>query len=280
MIGSALNIGAKLKHHSTELSKGRRSKSQDCVSTHMHDQTTMTGLRFHVQGWQAWTPGRDTPAAWSAWAEERDTTPTSEEPSPASPPLMLRRRIGTLGQRALKAAWGLPGSEDCRYVFASRHGEFDRTLSILRGLAVGEDVTPSDFMLSVHHALAGLLSIVQKNRRGHTAVAAGDESFGAGLLEAAICLSETPTEPVLLVYYDEPLPAPFYDLAKLPPAPIALALLLTADGPDTPLVMRTGPSDGSPASKIMALDFLKFLLSGAPEGHSQGERLSWQWSRS
>jgi len=239
----------------------------------------MTGLRFRVESWQAWTPGRDTPAAWSAWAEEREPLAQNEE-ALAVPPLMLRRRIGALGQQALKAAWGLPRSEDCRYVFASRHGEFDRTLSILRGLAVGEDVTPSDFMLSVHHALAGLLSIVQKNRRGHTAVAAGDESFGAGLLEAAICLSETPTEPVLLVYYDEPLPAPFYDLAKLPPAPIAIALLLTADGPGTPLMMRTAPSDGSPASQIMALDFLKFLLSGAREGKSQGERLSWQWSRS
>lgn len=239
----------------------------------------MTGLRFHLQAWQAWTPGRETPAAWSAWADERDGVPPSEEVPAASVPLMLRRRIGTLGQQALKAAWGLPGSEDCRYVFASRHGEFDRTLSILRGLAVGEDVTPSDFMLSVHHALAGLLSIVQKNRRGHTAVAAGDESFGAGLLEAAICLSETPTEPILLVYYDEPLPTPFYDLAKLPPAPIAVALLLTADGPGTPLVMRTSPSDGSAASPIMALDFLKFLLSDAPSGQSQGERLVWHWVR-
>lgn len=237
----------------------------------------MTDLQFHLQSWQAWTPGREGHAAWLAWAGADETDAGDVDSTPV--PLMLRRRVGTLGQQALKAAWGLPGSADCRYVFASRHGEFDRTLSILQGLAAGDGVAPADFMLSVHHALAGLLSIAQKNRRGHTAVAAGDETFGAGLLEAAICLSENPDEPVLLVYYDEPLPAPFYDLATMPPEPIAVVLLLTADGPGEGLMLRTSPSEGATPSKEIALDFLKFLLSGASDLTAEGERLSWQWSR-
>ncbi len=104
--------------------------------------------------------------------------------------MLLRRRVSPLGQHALRAVWGLPESETARLVFASRHGEFGRTLSILDALVSDEGVSPADFTLSVHHALAGLLSIVRKNRQGHTAVAAGSESFFFGLLDALLCLNE------------------------------------------------------------------------------------------
>ena len=92
---------------------------------------------------------------------------------PSDPvPLLLRRRVSAIGQQALRAAWGLPAAAEARLIFASRHGEFSRTLSILDALANDQPVSPADFTLSVHHALAGLLSIAQRNRLGHTAIAA------------------------------------------------------------------------------------------------------------
>ncbi len=138
----------------------------------------MASLHFRLRAWAAWLPGQIEPAA----AE--------------SLPLLLRRRIGGLGQQALRAAWSLPDSAAARLIFASRHGEFGRTLSILDALAKGEEISPADFTLSVHHALAGLLSIARGNRHGHTTIAAGRESFGFGLLEALSCLVEKPAEPV------------------------------------------------------------------------------------
>ena len=98
-----------------------------------------------------------------------------------SVPLILRRRVTPIGQAALRAAWAIPGIEQARFVFASRNGEFDRSLAMLTALAAGDSPSPADFSLGVHNALAGLLSIATRNSAGHTALAAGLDSFGHGL---------------------------------------------------------------------------------------------------
>jgi len=43
-------------------------------------------------------------------------------------------------------------------VFASRHGEADRTLAILQDLAAGAEVSPTLFSMSVHNSVPGLWS--------------------------------------------------------------------------------------------------------------------------
>ena len=50
-------------------------------------------------------------------------------------PAMMRRRIGPLAQNAISAALGCEGAAQSRYVFASRHGELGRTVSILNSSA-------------------------------------------------------------------------------------------------------------------------------------------------
>jgi hypothetical protein len=194
--------------------------------------------------------------------------------------MSLRRRISPLGQAALRCAWRLPDADRARIVSASRHGEFGRTLSILESLAKGETVSPADFTLSVHHALVGLLSIAQGNRKGHTAVAAGPDSFGFGFLEALASLQEKPAEPVVLLYYDEPLPSPYERFDPATEQPLALALSLSSTGEDEPIELDTGALQGSSASAgLPALTFLRFLLSEARATSWEGERLQWRWRR-
>src|SRR5262245_46592170 len=122
----------------------------------------MGAVSFDILAWAAWAPGRETEAAWRAWA---GVAAGAAAAPPSQPPLLLRRRVTTIGKAALRCVWGLPDSAGARLVFASRHGEFSRTLSILDALTAGEGVSPADFTLSVHHALAGLLSIATENRK-------------------------------------------------------------------------------------------------------------------
>jgi hypothetical protein len=195
-------------------------------------------------------------------------------------PLLLRRRVSQLGQQALRAAWSSPHSLSSRLIFASRHGEFSRTLSILEALTDDEPVSPADFTLSVHHALAGLLSIARANRQGHTAIAAGHDSFGFGMLEALACLTEKPSEPVVLVYYDEPLPSPFSDFDGGDTDHLALALTLETTGRGRPLSLAVSPRKTQDAiSTTPAEDFLRFMLSDDASANSQGERHVWHWGR-
>ena len=200
----------------------------------------MTALSFHVKAWSAWAPGRETAAAWHRWAGRTVPDPDT---APETVPVVLRRRVSPLGQKALKAAWSLPDSATARLVFCSRHSEFARTLSILDSLVGHTQVSPADFTLSVHNALLGLLSIARGNRHGHTMIAAGTESFGFGMLESLACLAERPTEPVVLLYFDEPLPEPYDVFEPGAPEPIALALTLSAaDGPR--FTLTTSPANG------------------------------------
>jgi beta-ketoacyl synthase-like protein len=237
-----------------------------------------------VRAWYAWAPGMDTQRAWLEWAGAGCATPTlCGIVRPPALPMMLRRRATPLGQKILMAALALgETAQTSRYILASRHGEFSRQLGILDALASAELPSPADFTMSVHHALAGLLSIHTGNTQGHTAIAAGADTFGMALLEAVACLQEAPGAPVLLIYGDELLPPPYdvYDEADTA-EPLVAAFALTSPSPrETRIVTEiTNDSRAGGGTGCTARDFLRFLLSGAGEARSTSERITWSWRR-
>lgn len=238
----------------------------------------MDPLRFRIRSWGAWALGLETRAAWHAWAG-RPEAPSDPDHEAGAPPVLLRRRVTPVGQHALRMAWSLPDIATSRIVFCSRHGEFRRTLSILNTLCEADPVSPADFTLSVHNALAGLLSIAASNRHGHTTIAAGEESFACGMMEALACLADAPDEPVLLVYFDECLPPPYDVFTPTTDHSMALALALsTREGEG--FTLSTSPAPGALAPETNpAMAFMRFLLGAEPELAVTGERLSWQWRR-
>jgi hypothetical protein len=236
-------------------------------------------LSMVVSDWFAWTPGRETRRDWHAWAGQEAILPDADAPMPVLP-MMLRRRATPIGQRALSAALACKSVQDARYVLASRHGEFDRTVVLLTSLAEKETSSPAEFSMSVHHGLAGLLSIHTGNRQGHTAIAATRDSFGYGLIEAAACLHEAPETPVLFLYFDAPLPdsyAAFRTDAERN-LPLVVALTLTADGANS-IELECVPAPGDVVQDSLAEAFLKFLLSGKDTAQGVGECKLWRWHR-
>jgi hypothetical protein len=211
------------------------------------------------------------------WPSQDDTVGDASARPPV--PLLLRRRVSPIGQAALHAAWALPQVEHARFIFASRHGEFDRTLTMLEQLAAEDGPSPADFSLGVHNALAGLLSVSTQNRRGHIALAAGVDSFGFGLIEAAACLLERPEEPVMLVYYDAGLPPGYPDtVPACAEATLALALVLVPPPQATRLVMMTAtPVAATELGEAAATVFLRFLRTIVPEASATGECMNWTW---
>src|SRR5580658_10067559 len=116
----------------------------------------MVELAFGIAGYAAC--GLLPDARLDVFWPSRDDAVRCGQSRPAVP-VLLRRRITPIGQAVLRAAWSLPGLERARFVFASRHGEFNRTLTMLEAMADDEGPSPADFSLSVHNALPGLLSI-------------------------------------------------------------------------------------------------------------------------
>ena len=233
-------------------------------------------LGFVVAEWEAVSPSLRTPVAWAAWARGGTPDETTESQVPLPP--LLRRRITPIGQMAFAAALGTPEISQTRLVFASRHGEFRRTLTLLEALAGSDGVSPADFSLSVHNALMGLLSMWAKNPRGHTTIASGTDTFLCALIEATAMLATDPTTPVLLVYYDEPLPAPYDSFNGPAETALALALLLKSagGGQQTDVEIEASSAD---ATTAQALGFIRFLLSDEYLAGSRALRLSWRAKR-
>lgn len=238
-------------------------------------------LRFAVRDWFAWTPGRETRPAWRAWARGMGSDVAGESAA-AMPtvPMMLRRRATPIGQKVMAAALACRDAGSARYVVASRHGEYDRTVGIFSSLAAREAPSPAEFSMSVHNGLAGLLSIHTGNKQGHVAVAAGEDSFAYGLIEAALCLTEEPETPVLLLYYDAPLPAGYEPFRAPSEAelPVIVALMLEKADEAAISCAWMPAASGTSERGNQAVAFMRWLLSGAPDGDCAGERMTWRWS--
>jgi hypothetical protein len=236
---------------------------------------------FAVQDWWAWAGGRETRKSWQDWATGRQDAAAGE--SDYTLPAALRRRITPFGQRLLQAGAICAGSEpEPLYVFASRHGEMTRTLSILTSMTARNEVSPADFSLAVHNALAGLLSIHTRNTLGHTALASGPDTFAYGFMEALACLHEEPGRPVLYCYGDAPLPGPYADFSHTDKGlPLVVALVLRSAQPGDPhLTFSAAPSGATPETATCAAEiFLRFLLDGRNQASVAGERMIWQWTR-
>ena len=240
-------------------------------------------LPFRLTAWCAWSPVHDTPEQWRRWAGVDQDNPANAGRALAPTPAMMRRRATSLGQRGLSAALALPTVDRARITLASRHGEFARTLAILDTVIRRDQPSPTDFSMSVHNALIGLISIARKNTLGHTAISAGSESFCSGMLETAAALRERPQEPAILLYLDEPPSGGFSEL--LPEehcrAPLVLALGLagpeSAEGEKMSLTLRA--ASGDPNASDPALEFLKFAIARDQELDVTSRNHQWVWRR-
>lgn len=221
-------------------------------------------LEFGLKRWAAWAPGVETLADWTEWAAGARLLQSEGVPELKAMPAMLRRRLDRVGRIALQTAYDCLGeSKDIPMVFASRTGETPRSVRLLQDMAQGELLSPTEFGLSVHNATGGLFTIARQDMANCTAIAAGLETLPHGLLEAFLLLEESPA--VLLVLYEDVLPAPYSRYADELQQPFACSLLLTrpAAGIDYFRLGQQGPStkgvvDGLP----WGLQLLRMLAGG------------------
>ena len=115
--------------------------------------------------------------------------------------------------------------DDAPSVFASSGGDYDVVHRINTALTAEQKfISPTDFHNSVHNAPAGYWSIACSCNSASTSVSAGDATFGAGLLEAALLCNEL-QKPTVYVAYDIGPPMPLQRFRPIE-APFGVAMLL------------------------------------------------------
>jgi hypothetical protein len=234
-------------------------------------------IEFPIAAWSAWAPGLESHAAWSAWAAGETSTDRDGTPDLPFVPAMLRRRLSRGARMMLWVTRQcLTDLASLRIVFASRHGELNRTVPMLQALAHEGELSPTDFSLSVHNAAAGVCSIVRQDRAPSISIAAGEESFGYGLIEAVTQWKVNPEQPVLMVYADEPVPEQYRRFVDSDAGPHAVAILLSGAATSR-MRLHRDVTRTSESKEPQSLTFLRTWLRGQTTIPWHGKRDSWVW---
>lgn len=222
---------------------------------------------------------------WSVWPpidgnDEQDALAQANLFS--SVPTMLKRRLTPLAKIVFSAANLCIGKNtQLPIVFSSTHGELAKSFKMMEMIEAGEEISPTAFSLSVHNAIAGLFSIVYKNKLQSTVVAPGEEGMAAAFIEATGLLLEGEDE-VLMVLYDEPLvefyPSAPYQLTSKRSCAVGLRIAKTGSG--LPLQFSCLPATGDDGEQPLQIPLLiRFLTQTQEKLTLRTLRHSWCWEK-
>ncbi|NNM58892.1 MAG: hypothetical protein HKM04_03675 [Legionellales bacterium] len=122
-------------------------------------------------------------------------------------PSTFRRRCSQASKIALSVAMQAIKSQSIDYaIFCSQHGEISHTLALLEQISQEEALSPTWFSQSVHNTASGLFTLCQHMTQSVTSIAAGKNTFLAGMIEGLTWLQLNPEKTILIVQFDEALP--------------------------------------------------------------------------
>jgi len=236
-------------------------------------------IDLRIEAWQAWAPGVETPADWATWAATPHAiVDAGEQPACEFVPPMQRRRLSRMARIVMHAAWPLcSDDEQLPFVFASRHGETTRTFAMLDEIRRDAPLSPTQFGLSVHNAIAGQWSILRGQRGESVAIAGEADTFEHAIVEAATLLDEG--APAVIAVIAEERPAPAYDgwIDDVPFSyTLALRLSRANGGPGWRLSLAENRGAVAPSDVPHALRFVRALHDGASLDHPWKTR-RWTW---
>lgn len=101
-------------------------------------------------------------------------------------PMMMRRKLSPVGKIALSTILKCYENEDVKLVYASRYGELERVVKLIKQEHEDNEISPAGFSFSVHNSTIGLFSLINNMHSSYNSIAAGEDSFSAGLLDAVL----------------------------------------------------------------------------------------------
>lgn len=117
-------------------------------------------------------------------------------------PLLIRRRLTNIEKIGLYVARQTePFSKETKIIFSSRYGEWQQTIKLIQQVYRDGEMSPAGFSHSVHNAMPGILSIVNKTPYNYTTVAANEQTIDCALIETISSGTE-----VLFIYAEEETP--------------------------------------------------------------------------
>ena len=118
---------------------------------------------------------------------------TGENLDLSSIPMNMRRKLSPVGKIAMSTMLECYGenSDDIKLVYASRYGELERVVKLIKQEHEENEISPTGFSFSVHNSTVGLFSLLKKIYSSYNSIAGGEESFSVGLLDAIMNREKT-----------------------------------------------------------------------------------------
>lgn len=192
-----------------------------------------------LTGIAIWSPGYASARAFAAGLADPSVTDCDNPWVPSRlgrGSSRLTRMLGEVAARACAHAGADP--KFVATVYGSGYGEIETMLALLETIFAGDgQLSPMRFKNSVHNAASGLCAIGTGNTGFSTAIAAGDRSFEASMIEALLLLGERGGEVVVSVA-DDALPEPL--ARQCARQPLAVGLCLSSERPGSGAIASLG----------------------------------------
>ncbi|QLI82310.1 beta-ketoacyl synthase chain length factor [Chitinibacter fontanus] len=206
------------------------------------------------------------------WHNDNDTTPRLD-----FIPALQRRRLSALARINLELAHQInPENTPIRCIFASRHGEIQQTVEMLKTLAHGELISPAMFSHSVHNAAQGLWSILAQQKDECSAISAGLDTLPLAFVEVAGMLCDAPEPQVLLMYSDEAVPEVLSPDDLETKQRFALSCMIDTGTANLQLSAIAKSSDHPSNPRH---DFFSWWQSSQSQLITTGNDCDWEWTK-
>ena len=240
-------------------------------------------MQLTIENWHGWMPTVASAEQWQRWSEGAVLSSDDSRIDLSSIPPMLRRRLSPMGRACASVLLPLIDSDNesglanTPIVFASRHGEAQRTQLMLEDIADCELISPTAFSLSVHNAISGILSINKNITANISAIAASGSEVMAALFEAAGLLGQENCSKVHCVIVDNPLPDRYQRYCQQPQYPFALAFSVSTAQRGCKIELKIAKCQTD--DELQPLQFIRLLLGQKKSIWLTQGRAQWQLSR-
>lgn len=226
-------------------------------------------MKVYINNINVWLQGLTEANDLALWANNK--LPLPEEFTPPKPqyyPKGQLRRLSPFSKVAMHCL-DIPQalSNNLPLVFASQHGDLAKTVKLIKDTALAEDLSPTQFALSVHNATTGLFSIATNNTAATTTISAGKNTFIEGLLEASMQCQQQSSS-VIYNYCDFNVPQEYLQYEQEMPAR-CITLILSSQNKINNLatveLALINSQNKEQASSDLSLNFIKHFYSQSIE---------------
>lgn len=161
-------------------------------------------------------------------------------------------------------------------VYASKDAELSRTIGLIR--QYGHDMSPASFSMSVHNAIPGLLSVINKDSSPYSVIDSMNGALEMAVVEATTLLEQY--HQVKVVYFEEQTTEVLQPIMFEKDIPMILVLLLKkGNGFTLKTEVRDDARYVNNTSNAELLDLLTMLQGDREKIELNYQRNHWIWAQ-